>query len=108
MAKNFNKCTSRNCPWPQIFNIFINDNLLFIETTTLCSYAGDYAMFSSDKNTYVVINRLRYDFGIISKWVYENFMFTNQDKCHFLTLGFNEPFPRLPKKNILGSLLIIS
>ena len=35
---------------PLFFNIFINDFFLFIETTTLCNYADDNIMYSSDKN----------------------------------------------------------
>ena len=78
---------------PLLFNIFINDLFLFIETTTLYNYADDNTMYSSDKNANIVISRLRHDFAIISEWVYENYMVLNADKCHYLTIGFNEPFP---------------
>ena len=50
-------------------------------------------MCSSDKNSNIAISRLRRDFAIISEWFYENYMILNPDKCHFLTLGFNKPFP---------------
>ena len=49
-------------------------------------------MYSSDKNANIVIGRLRHDFAIISEWFYENYTVLNADKCHFLTVGFNEPF----------------
>ena len=49
-------------------------------------------MYSSDKNANIVIGRLRHDFVIISEWFYENYIVLNADKCHFLTVGFNEPF----------------
>ena len=52
------------------FNVFINDLFLFIETTTLCNYAGDNTMYSSDKNCNIVTSRLRHDFAIISEWFY--------------------------------------
>ena len=76
------------------YSIFINDLFLFIETTTLCYYADDNTMYSSDKNSNIVISRLKYDFGIISEWFYENhIMVLNPHKCHFLILGFNKLFP---------------
>ena len=78
---------------PFFFNIFINDLFLFIETTTLYNYADDNTMYSSDKNGNIVISKFRHDFAIISDWLHENYMVLNTDKCHFLTVGFNEPFP---------------
>lgn len=54
------------------FNIFINDVFLFIETTKFWNNADDNAMYSSNKNVNVVINRLRQDFMIIQEWFYEN------------------------------------
>ena len=66
------------------FNIFINDVSLFIETTTLCNYADDNTMYSSDENSNIVISRLRHEFAI-SEWNYENCIVLNPDKCYFLT-----------------------
>ena len=83
------------------FNVFINDLFLFIETTTLCNYAGDNTMYSSDKNCNIVISRLRHDFAIISEWFYETSVVLNPDKCHFLTQGFNNPFPDFSFKNTI-------
>ena len=56
-------------------------------------------MYSSDKNSNIVINRLTNDFAIISEWFYENYMVLNPDKCHFLTLGFHKPFPDFSYEN---------
>ena len=50
-------------------------------------------MYSSDKNANIAINTLRHDFVIISEWFYENYMFFYAVKCHFVNVGFNEPFP---------------
>ena len=81
--------------------LFLNIlNFLFffyIETTTLCNYVDDNNMYSSDKNSNIVISILRHDFAIISEWFYENQMVLNPDKYHFLTLGFNEPFSEFLK-----------
>ena len=48
-----------------------------------------------------IISRLRHDFAIISGWLYENYRILNPDKCHFLTLGFNKPFPDFSFKNTI-------
>ena len=77
-----------------LFLIFSSSDLfLLIETTILCNYADDNTIYSSDKHSNIVIGRLRHDFAIISKGFYENYMVLYPDKCHFLTLGFNKPFP---------------
>ena len=72
-----------------------------LETTTLCNYADDNTMYSSDKNFNIVISRIGYNFAIISKWFYENYMLLNPDKCHFLTLSFNKPFPDFSFENTI-------
>ena len=74
MAKNLNMCASRPILGPLFFDIFINAFFLFIETATLCNYADDNAMYSSDRNSNIVISRLRHDFAIISESFYENCM----------------------------------
>ena len=56
-------------------------------------------MCSSDKNFNIVIRRLREDFAIISEWFYGNYIVLNQNKCHFLTLGFNKLFPDFSFEN---------
>ena len=58
-------------------------------------------MCSSDKNFDIVIRRLREDFAIISEWFYGNYIVLNQNKCHFLTLGFNKLFPDFSFENTI-------
>ena len=72
-------------------------------------------LYSSEKNANIVINRLRHNFAILSEWFYENYMVINPDKCYFLTVVFNEPFPEfsfnctkienVTEKKILGALI---
>ena len=58
-------------------------------------------MCSSDKNFNIVIRRLRGDFAITSEWFYKNYIVLNQNKCHFLTLGFNKLFPDFSFENTI-------
>ena len=58
-------------------------------------------MCSFDKNSNIVIRRLRHNFAIISEWLYENYMVLNPDKCRFLTLGFNKPFSDFSFENTI-------
>ena len=86
---------------PLFSNIFINDLILFIETTILCNYVDGNTMYSSDKNSNIVISRRRHDFAIVSEWFYENYIVLNPDKCHFQTLGFNKLFPNFSFKTTI-------
>ena len=58
-------------------------------------------MYSFDKNSNIVISRFRHDFAIILKWFYENCVVLNPNKCHFLTLDFNKPFPDFSFENTI-------
>ena len=93
MTKDLNRCA------PRLHSI--NDLFLFIETTTLCNYVEENTMFSSDKNSNIVISRLRHDIAIISEWFYEKYIVLNPGKCNFLTLGFNKPFPDFSFENTI-------
>ena len=95
----------------------MNHLFLFIETTTLWNYADDNTMYYSNKNANIVVSRLRHDFAVISKRFYKTYMVLNVGKCHFLTVGFNEPFcdfsfndittGNVTKEKILGILIDI-
>ena len=67
---------------PLFFNIFINDLFLFNKTTALSSYADDNTMYSSHKNSDIVISR--HDFVIISEWFCETYIVLNhRTNCRF-------------------------
>ena len=75
---------------PFLFNLFINDLLLF-----LSNYAGNNNRFSIRKDITKVKDTLAKDSGIVTNWLYENFMVFNSKKCHFVrisTNGTNETF----------------
>ena len=85
---------------PLFFNIFINDLFLSIDKSTFCNYADNNTLCTSGNDANAVINKLRNDFSKIFKWVYENFMIHNPDKCYFLTLGFQDGQPNFSYDNI--------
>ena len=66
---------------PLLFNIFINDILLFAKNSILCNYA--------DVNTQLdrVINNLQTDFHNLKVWFYNKFLVLNPKKCNFMILG---------------------
>ena len=68
-----------------LFNIFINDIFLFLQKCDLTNYAD-----KSDKRVSSIINSLRHEFTILSKWFYNNFMVLNPDKCSFMLLGVDD------------------
>ena len=84
-------------PQGSILTLFFSTFLLMIswlinETTTLCNYSDGNITSSSNKNTKIIISRLRNDFAIISEQFYENYVVLNTNKFHFPTACFNEPF----------------
>ena len=67
----------------------------------LCNYADDNTTYFLNNNSNIVLSRLRHDFVIILEWLYENYMVLNSDKCYFLTLDFNKPFPDFSFENTI-------
>ena len=59
---------------PLLFNLFINDLVLFLTETMLSNYADDNNLFSIGKDINKVKDTLAKDFGIVTNWFYENFM----------------------------------
>ena len=47
-------------------------------------------MQTSDKRLSKIIDSLRYEFIILSKWFYNNFLVLNPDKCSFMLLGADD------------------
>ena len=72
---------------PLFFNIYINDLLLSIQETSICNYADDTTIFTTDKNLDNVIMRLENDSTVLFQWFQDNFMKLNTEKCHFMVLG---------------------
>ena len=72
---------------PLLFNIYINDLLLFIRSSDICNYADDTTIYSCDKNLDNITHKLESDCNVALQWFADNFMKLNADKCHLLVLG---------------------
>ena len=72
---------------PLLFNIYINDLLLFIQDSDICNYADDTTIYTCNKNLDNIVHRLENDSTIALKWFADNFLKLNADKCHLLVLG---------------------
>ena len=62
---------------PLLFDIFINDLLLFIENCTLYNYADDNSMSYSSTTLQKVLSNLSIDCKIAIDWFEENDMKAN-------------------------------
>ena len=71
---------------PLLFNLFINDLVLFLTETMLSNYTDDNNLFSIGRDLNKVKDTLAKDFGIVTNWFYENFMVLNSKKCHFMCI----------------------
>ena len=72
---------------PLLFNIYINDLLLFIQNSDICNYADDATIYACDKSLDNISHRLETDCSVALEWFADNFMKLNADKCHLLVLG---------------------
>ena len=80
---------------PLLFNLFINDLVLFLTETMLSGYADDNNLFRIGKDINKIKNVLAKDFGIVTNWFYEMFMALYFKKCHCICIcrdGDNEIF----------------
>ena len=67
---------------PLLFNLFINDLLLFSCFSTLSNYADDNNLFATGTDIKLTNQMLLSDFRTVNNWFYENFMILNPGKCH--------------------------
>ena len=72
---------------PLLFNLLMNDLILFIQYCTLRNYADDNNLLSTGKNKDETKNILSSDFRVVNDWFYENFTVLNPEKSRFMCLG---------------------
>ena len=73
---------------PLLFNLFINDLILFI-TTFISSYADDNSLYNTGKYLELVKSVLVNDFKAVTERFYKTFMILNPNKCHYMCIGRN-------------------
>ena len=72
---------------PILFNIFINDLLLYLLETDICNFADDNTIYACDKTLYDVISRLERDIQSVTNWFKGNSMVANPGKFQMMFLG---------------------
>ena len=72
---------------PLLFNIYINDLLLFIQNSDICNYADDTTIYSCDRSLDDITHKPENDCNVALRWYADNFMKLNADTCHLLVLG---------------------
>ena len=72
---------------PILFNIFINDLLLFAIDSKICNFADDNTCYACDTDIDRVIIKLEDDMELILKWFETNSMVANAGKFQFIILG---------------------
>ena len=66
---------------PLLFNIYIIDLLLFIQSSDICNYADDTTIYACDKNLENITHKIENDCNVALEWFANNFMKLNADKC---------------------------
>ena len=54
---------------PLLFNIFINDLLMFVEKTQICNFADDNTIYSCGDSSETVTEWLKHDLDIVINWL---------------------------------------
>ena len=85
---------------PLLFNTFINDIFLFVESSNVCNYTDDSTLFAVGKNFDEFTRKPQNHFLTSSQWFFNNVLVLNSSKCHFMTLGVPNALSNLKCKNI--------
>ena len=86
--KDLTRCIpQRSVLGPLLFNIHINDLLLFIQNSNICNYADDNTIYACNKNLDNITYKLENDCNVALAWFANNFMKSNAHKGHLLVIG---------------------
>ena len=94
-------CATRISPWTFSFNIYINDLFFMVVDTAVCNCADDTAIFKADCQSDRILQRLRTDVLVLSRWFPENFIKLNEEKCHLLTFEANQDDVKMTSVRLL-------
>ena len=73
-----------------LFNLFINNLVLFLDTTVLSNYADDNNLYAIGDEKEKTKKTLSKDFQTIIIWFSENYMILNTEKYHYMCVGKDE------------------
>ena len=65
---------------PLLFNLFINNLVLFLSETFLSNYADDNNLYSIGRELNIIKEKLRKNFKVATDWFFENYMSLNPTK----------------------------
>ena len=72
---------------PLLFNVFINDLLLFYKETLICNYADDNTLMQSSINIEEIQSKLQAGIDSVLNWFKDNSMKANPDKFQLIVLS---------------------
>ena len=71
---------------PLLFNIFLADLLFILNNTEIANYADDTTPYAVSDNIDDLISSLERSSKDLLKWLDDNVMKSNLDKCHLLAI----------------------
>ena len=78
---------------PLLFNIFINDFLLFATDSLICNFADDETIYCCGKTLESVTHKLENGITFAIEWFNKNSLVPNPEKFQLMTLGTIKKFP---------------
>ena len=82
----------------RLFNLFINDLVLFLSKIFLSNYADGNNLYSIGKELNIIKEKLR--IKVVTDWFFENYMSLNPTKYPYIFLGKNKEYDKFNFGNI--------
>ena len=82
---------------PTLFSVFINDLLLFIKETDICSFAVDTALYACGKELDTISFKLEIETNTVIQWLKDNEIVTNPSMFQLMFLSKNK---NIEKKHV--------
>ena len=84
---------------PILFNVFINDMLLFIKETDICNFADDRTLYACGKELDTISFKLEIETNTAIQWLKDNEMVANPSKFQLMFLS---KYKNIEKKTCLS------
>ena len=88
---------------PLLFNIYMNDIFWFTPDINIANYADDTTPYAIEDSTQQLITILEQNTEKILEWYSDNYMKSNEDKCHLLVTGTTETSVKVGNHDIKNS-----